>query len=105
MPRSNHRHIKTLHASPKKRTLLDNFIYVVAIAEPLGNLPQIYTIYSSHQATGVSITSWMIYAFFALTWLAYGVHAKVKPSVVAGTMFFLTDVTVIIGAWMYGGRF
>lgn len=39
--------------------IVGKVIYVVAVAEPLANLPQIFTIYIHRNATGVSVTSWL----------------------------------------------
>lgn len=88
----------------KTSSFLDSFVYIVAVAEPLGNLPQIIKIYGSQQAAGVSVTSWSLYAFFAITWLLYGLRVKQAPMVVAGILFFITDAIVIIGALIYGSE-
>jgi len=104
MPRSTQAHAVALKRLPRQ-TFIDRFIYVVAVAEPLANLPQIYTIYAHKNAAGVSLTSWVLYAAFALTWLWYGIHKRERPMVVGATLFLTTDTAVIIGAMMYGGRF
>lgn len=84
--------------------MVEKLIYIVAVAEPLANLPQIYTIFAHHDATGVSITSWILYASFALTWLWYGIHLKLHPTIIGGSLFFVTDLCVVAGAIMFGGR-
>lgn len=104
MPRSPHHHIAGRVASRRPSALVARVIYVVAVAEPLANLPQIYTIYHTHTAAGVSITSWLFYALFAAAWLWYGINMRVRPNIVAGAMFLITDLSVVFGAIMYGGR-
>jgi uncharacterized protein with PQ loop repeat len=92
-------------AAPKapRKSIIERLIYVAVIAEPIANVPQLNAIYSRHDASGVSIGSWALYACFALIWLWYGVHTKQKPMMIGGTLFFMTDMSVAIGASLYGG--
>jgi uncharacterized protein with PQ loop repeat len=96
------------HLTPRKQasklTFLDHFIYIVAATEPMANIPQIITIYRTHQASGVSIMSWLMYALFAITWLAYGIHIKRKPMIIGSSLIFATDMMVVVGAILFGGK-
>jgi uncharacterized protein with PQ loop repeat len=95
-------------AHPRQKTedplsLIDRLIYVAAVAEPLANLPQVFTIYSLRNASGVSITSWILYMVFAAIWLWYGIHTKQRPMIIAAMLFLATDLAVVMGALMFGG--
>jgi uncharacterized protein with PQ loop repeat len=103
MPRATHAHIAHRLKLPQK-SFIDKFIYVVAFLEPMANLPQIYTIYSHQDASGVSILSWVLYALFGTTWLWYGIHTKQKPMITGGLLFVITDLIVAIEAIAFGGK-
>ena len=102
MPRAGHKHISKRKQQPN--SFIGAFIFVIAVAEPLANLPQIFTIFYHRNAAGVSITSWFLYLFFALNWLWYGLITKQKPIVVGACLFILTDGTVALGAILFGGK-
>jgi MtN3 and saliva related transmembrane protein len=103
MPLASHHVFVTHKRKHQRKSFIDKFIYVVAITAPLATLPQLIIIFSSHNAQGVSISSWTLYTIFAAVWLWYGVHIKKKPMVVAQALFLLTDLAVVIGAFLYGG--
>ncbi len=106
MPRGTNIHPLKVRAktAPPTNTFIGYFIFVVAVAEPLANIPQIFTVFYHQNAAGVSITSWALYFLFAATWLWYGIAFKIKPTIIGGALFMLTDICVIIGACMYGGK-
>ena len=102
MPRSSHKHITKRKTDNTK--FIGSFIFVIAIAEPLANLPQIYTILYHRDASGVSITSWLLYLFFAVNWFWYGIVTKQKPMIVGAVLFIITDGIVVISAMAFGGK-
>jgi uncharacterized protein with PQ loop repeat len=104
MPRVAHTHIARHHKTLQKKSFIDKLIYVVAVLEPMANLPQIVTIYTHQDATGVSITSWVLYALFGATWLWYGIHTKQRPMITGGFLFVITDMIVVIGSIAFGGK-
>lgn len=84
--------------------LVAKLIYVVAVAEPLANLPQIHAIFTRHTAAGVSLTAWLLYAFFAASWLTYGINTRQKAMIIGSSLILLTDLCVVAGGFIYGGK-
>ena len=84
--------IDILRRFPVKRGVL-----VVAVAEPLSALPQIYEIWIKHQSEGVSALSWSLFAIAALIWLLYGLKIKDKPVIISSALWIITEIAVVLG--------
>ena len=80
---------------------LDKFLIVVAIIGPLIAVPQILQIFIMKNATGVSGLSWGLYALFNLPWFIYGVVHKDKPIMIAYSLSFIANLTVLVGTFIY----
>ena len=70
---------------------------VVAVAEPLSTLPQIYEIWIRHKSEGVSVLSWSLFAIAALVWLLYGLKIKDNPVIISSSLWVVTEVVVVAG--------
>src|SRR5581483_6482127 len=67
---------------PSKRFLmrmLDIMVYVVGVVGPLATLPQLIEIYSTHNASGVSLTTWGLYAITDIPWVIYAFVHREPP--------------------------
>lgn len=83
--------------------ILDFVVYVAGIVGPLATIPQIYKIYSTHDAMGVSLLTWSMYALFDIPWIIYAVVHKERPLIVCYSLWFAANAVVAIGAALYGG--
>ncbi len=73
----------------------------VAIAEPLMTLPQIYQIWWVGDAHGVSLVTWVCYAFASVIWLLYGLKTNSKPLALTGALWTLMDLLVAVGILLF----
>ena len=89
---------------PLQKRVINKSIFVIAAIQPIGTIPQIITLYSHHNATSLSITSWMIFVLFDLMWLWYGIDNKQRAVIVSAALFSLLEGVVVIGAILYGGK-
>jgi uncharacterized protein with PQ loop repeat len=96
-----HKHHRVA-AIPKKR-FIDRAIFIVAAVQPLGTIPQILTVFRTHDGSSLSISSWAIYIIFDIAWLWYGIVEKQKAVIVSAVLFSLLEGMVLVGAVMYGG--
>lgn len=93
-----HPHVKT----KKKKTSLINIAFsIIAAASPLITVPQVYVIYTSHQADGISLLSWSGYVVASACWLFYGIYHKEQPIVLNSIVGGFLSVLVVIGAILY----
>ncbi len=81
--------------------LLDRIVLVAGIVAPVFTLPQIFLIYSSHHAAGVSALTWGVYAVLDLPWILYGFAHRERPIVYSYLLWFVANLTVCIGALIY----
>jgi len=95
-----------IHFKPRKslqRRFIDKAIFAVAVVQPLCTVPQILVIYGRRNASGIAISSWLLYIVFDLLWLWYGICEKQKAVIISAIMFTLMEGMVVVGALMYGG--
>ena len=64
-------------------------------------VPQIWTIWVGHQATGVSVLSWSAYLVSALLWFWHGLRKRDRNIYLACIAWILADSAVIVGALAY----
>jgi uncharacterized protein with PQ loop repeat len=64
-------------------------------------LPQIYGVWIKHEATGVSVSTWALYATAAVVWLLYGLQLKDKPLIISSILWVFMDSAVAIGVIIY----
>lgn len=80
---------------------LDRITLVAGIIGPITVIPQIFDIYYRHNATGVSIASWLAPGILDIAFLFYGIVHKDKPITVTYTLWLLANFAVAIGAIIY----
>ena len=65
-------------------------------------VPQVWAIWASHQAAGVSILSWSAYLASALLWLWFGIRKRDRNIYLPCLGWIALDGAVIAGAVIYG---
>lgn len=80
---------------------LDKLTFVVGVIGPFTVLPQIYTIYSTKSAAGVSATTWALIFIVTFPWILYGMAHKEKNIIVSFILWEVMNATVVVGALMY----
>ncbi len=81
--------------------LLDRMVYIVGIIGPVMVLPQIYLIFSTQNASGVSAISWLSWALLDIPWIFYGLAHKQYPIVLTYLLWFICNLVVFFGALIY----
>lgn len=75
---------------------------VAAVVQPLMTLPQAVQIYTTQDAKGVSLFTWLGFLIFGAIFLAYGIKYRLKPIVVAQSLWFVLQLSVVIGILLWG---
>lgn len=86
---------------PKYIRSLDRLTFIAGVAGPFTVIPQIYQIFSTQQASGVSVISWALLTIVTLPWVFYGIAHKDKAIIVSFILWEVANVLVMIGAIMY----
>lgn len=97
---ATHAHLGKTKSS--KHKFLELAVSVMAIAGPLFGLPQVITIYASHDASSIALWSWIGFSLYSLVFLTYGIVHKLRPVIVAQIMWLSIYTLVIIGTLLYG---
>jgi len=83
------------------KTALDIIMYPIAIASPLALVPQVWYLYSSQNASSLSLTTWVTLATLNLVWLFYGFVHREKPIIIANIMFGSFHFLIALGIVLY----
>jgi uncharacterized protein with PQ loop repeat len=96
------RHIHRLHAHKRKqRDVPPTLMWIAAISSPLATLPQIISIYQTHNVHGVSLTTWLLFALTPLVWLTYGLIHKDKFIIVNNALWSGAAALVFVGILLF----
>lgn len=80
---------------------LDYTVYTVGVLGPLATIPQIFSIYITHNVAGVSFWSWALYALFDIPWIVYAFTHREPPLIVCYSLWFLFNGLVAAGVLLY----
>lgn len=94
--RGDHKHKKTPYI-----VFLDKLTFVVGVIGPFTVLPQIYSIFSSHSASGVSLATWLLIFIVTFPWILYGLAHKDISIIVSFSLWEVVNLTVVVGVLMY----
>jgi uncharacterized protein with PQ loop repeat len=88
------------HPNPWIR-YLDYLVLVVGVLGPMSNIPQIMKIYLEQNVAGLSFVTWSLFCVFTVPWLVYGIVHKSKPIIIANSLWFTTQFTIVMGILIY----
>lgn len=97
------RHHKKHHDTEhhEQHRILDMFIYPVGLISPLALIPQIWTIYETQNASGVSLLTWILLMAGNAAWLIYGFVHREIPLMMVHAAFLVANIAIIIGIIQY----
>lgn len=81
--------------------ILDKIIYASAIIIPLLNAIQLYWIWTTKSADGLSLPAWIGFAFFSLMWMFYGIFHKEKPIIALNAGLFIVQVLITLSIFHF----
>lgn len=81
--------------------LMQRALGSMSVFTMLMTLPQIAAIWHSHQAAGVSISSWSAYLVSAMLWFVHGVRQRDKNIYLPCIGWIALDGAVLVGAIIY----
>jgi uncharacterized protein with PQ loop repeat len=94
-------HLNKYLTRKKETAVVDRLMGLAAIIHPLMGTPQIYKIYSTRDAIGVSLITWLGFMVLGLIFLAYGLVHRIKPFILTQLLWFVVDFLVVAGIVLY----
>jgi uncharacterized protein with PQ loop repeat len=82
-------------------TLMSRLLGGMSVFTMLMTIPQVLTIWISHEAAGVSVLSWSAYLLSALLWFWYGLQKGDRNIYLPCVGWVGLDSAVIVGALVY----
>lgn len=101
---AEHKYLHHKHRTNNKKMLIksiDSLCMYMAVIMPLTTIPQIVQLYTTKDATGLSLLMWVLYTIGILPFLAYGILHKVKQLIVLEILWLIVQAVIIIGIIMY----
>jgi len=83
-------------------TVLRRVLGGMSVFTMLMTIPQVLTIWVSHQAAGVSLLSWSAYLVSAVLWLWFGIQKRDRNIYLPCVGWIALDSGVIVGVVIYG---
>jgi uncharacterized protein with PQ loop repeat len=87
--------------SPDSKTIFSRVLGGMSVFTLLMTLPQVLTIWVSHQVAGVSVISWSAYLLSAVLWFWYGLRKRDRNIYLPCVGWVGMDAAVIVGALIY----
>ena len=91
------------HHHPHKKPLsgFDHLMYVVAFVAPLFTVPQFFDLWTTKDASGLSLPTWGAYAISSLLWLFYWREHKEKWIVMSQLIIVVLNAGIVAGIWLF----
>ena len=99
--RIHEKHEPYPHPDPNIRRL-DQIVMVVSFIYPLTAIPQILKIWSTQDASGISLITWSLWLVLAMPMLAYGIAHKTKPLIFMYSLWIIMHAIIILSAIKFG---
>ncbi len=98
-----YKHTQTRTNTPSTKTLrtIDQICTVFSVLMPLTAVPQILKLYTTQDASSLSIWMWVLYAITVLPFLAYGIAHKVRHLILLNLLWLVVQIIMIVGIVMY----
>ena len=80
---------------------LDKLTFIAGIVGPFTVLPQVYSIFSTRSAAGVSLVTWVAMFVVTFPWILYGMAHKDKSIITSFILWEVVNALVIAGVLIY----
>jgi uncharacterized protein with PQ loop repeat len=82
--------------------ILDKVTLVAGIVGPFTVLPQVWQIFTTQSASGVSLISWALIFIVTLPWVFYGFAHRDRSIIASFILWEIVNALVVIGVLLYG---
>jgi MtN3 and saliva related transmembrane protein len=91
-----------LHLTKKsEKRIINRVCAVFAVIMPLTTLPQIFMLYGTKNASGLSLSMWVLYAIGCVPFLLFGIIYRHKQLILLNVLWLLVQAVMIVGILLY----
>jgi MtN3 and saliva related transmembrane protein len=85
--------------------VFEPLMVLTGIVTPFATIPSISKLYFSHSqyASGLSLTTWSVYALASLLWLVYGLLNRKPPIYIGNGLGLATNLLMVNGILIHAG--
>jgi len=95
--RSHHFHL----TKKDEKRLINRVCAVFAVIMPLTTLPQIHLLYTTQDASGLSLLMWVLYCVGCIPFLLFGIIYKHRQLVILNVLWLIVQFVMIFGILKY----
>ncbi len=81
--------------------LFDSLMYGVSLIAPLALLPQVFSLFTSHNAQGLSLITWLLLGTINFFWSFYGLLHKEGQILISNLFLGILSYVVVVGILLY----
>jgi len=81
---------------------LEKFLRAFSVVTMIMTVPQVLSVWTATNATGVSLTSWVTYLASACLWFVYGIRKRDKTIYLACIGWIILDASIVLGVIVRG---
>jgi len=81
---------------------LDKLTFIIGVIGPFVVVPQIWSIFTTQSAEGVSLMTWLLMFIVTFPWVLYGLAHRDAAIITSFTLWEVANLTVVIGVLLYG---
>lgn len=97
---SSHSHY--FHLTKKREKLLIGRVCAVfAVLMPMTTLPQILMLYGTQNASGLSLSMWVLYSIGCVPFLLFGIIYRHMQIIVLNVLWLIVQAVMIAGILIY----
>jgi len=101
MPANKFLHHRSTPPNRDKHPVIDAVCLLTAVFMPLTAIPQIVKLHSTHDASGVSLSMWLLYSIGTIPFLIYGIIHKEVQLIILNVLWLVVNTFVISAVLMY----
>src|SRR3990167_8089206 len=90
-----------LHVRKRMYTKLEPYPHPVAIVAPIALLPQVLSVYSTKNVSGLVVFPWIFLGCMHILWVFYGTIHRELPLVLTSIFFALMNFSLLVGILLY----
>lgn len=80
---------------------IDTMALLVGVFQPFLTLPQIYLVYTTRDASDVSLIMWLGFDVASIVLLMYGLRHKLKPIIIAQALWLIVQTPMVIAVFLF----
>ncbi len=96
-----HRHAHKNRAKSTLLQLFDRSAYLMGAVTVAVNVPQLITVWTSRDVSGVSLVSWIGFFLGSCFWLCYGLLHREKPIITVNAALIAVQGFIVLGIFRH----